>query len=365
MAERTKKKRRWVFPLVLTVYAILFLGATAYGLNRLWDFMDAYECSRPYIAVDGYMAKLDADYVCDASAELIGRIDHHVQSEEACRQVIREAVAGGISCAKRSAECTDDRLVYVLRSGGMGIGEFQLEHRGETRYGYTPWEVTGDSFDLAFLLTDPVTVTVPEHYPVFVNGNQLSDDYITESGIHYPALEGFYEDYTLPCMVTYQTGPFLGDHQLQVTDLEGNPVTIDETTDMNAFADNCAPEEIASIDTAADGFIRSYIEFTSCTGNDTYGNYNKLAAHMVPGGELAKRMKNAIDGLYWVSDRGASLASITVNHYVNLGGGRYLCDLTYVVDTRDFSGAVQTTANLKLILLQTDNGLKAESMLSY
>ena len=42
-----------------------------------------------------------------------------------------------------------------------------------------------------------------------------------------------------------------------------------------------------------------------------------------------------------------------------------MCDITYRVDTRTFNGEVQTTSNVKIIFLITEDGLKAESMASY
>ena len=50
---------------------------------------------------------------------------------------------------------------------------------------------------------------------------------------------------------------------------------------------------------------------------------------------------------------------------MNLGGGNYFADLTYVVDTTGQKGVVQTTNNLKLIISRTDDGLKAADIASY
>ena len=363
MAKR-KKRSLWRFILGMEIYALLFLGAAAWGLHSLWGYMEAYERSRPHIALDAYMETLTAEYVCDASWELIAKIDHTLQSEENCRQVIRDSLSGGITCAKKSAECTPDKQVYVLRSGGKVIGTMEMERQGEAVHGFIPWAVTGDSFDLSFLLTDPVSVTVPSEYPVYAGGNPLTEAHITQSGIPYDLLGEFYGDYALPTMTTYTAGPFLGEVRLSVTDPEGTAVFIDETTDVNTFLDNCTSEEQAQLDTVITGFIRSYVDFTTCAGNDSEANYRRLVPYMIPGGELAKRMHAALDGLQWVSDRGAELSALTVSQCVNIGGGRYLCDVTYTVDTRDYTGQVQTTSRVKLIFLQTEDGLKAETMLS-
>ena len=68
---KTVKKRRWIFPVALVLYAIVFLGAAAFGLRWFWDYIDAYEQSRPHIALDAYMEELTAEYVADRCGDLI------------------------------------------------------------------------------------------------------------------------------------------------------------------------------------------------------------------------------------------------------------------------------------------------------
>lgn len=365
MAKQEKKKRRWIFPLLLLIYAILFLGATKYGLDWFWDYMDAYEKSRPHIALNAYEEKLTAEYVVNASQALINQIDHHVQSEDSCRQVLLEALKDKITCAKKTRESTEDKHIYAVMCGKKAIGTMEMERCGEPVMDFVPWVVTKDSFDLSYLITEPVNVTVPSSFSVYVNGNLLSSNYITEDNIHYEQLEEYYDTYSLPHKVTYQAGPFLGASELKITDADGAEVSMDALQDMSKYISNCTGDEVAALDTIAGGFIRSYVAFTSRTGGDNGKNYRDLTNYMVPNGELSKRMYAALDGLYWISDRGAKLAELTIHHYVSVGQGRYLCDLTYVVDTQNFTGNIQTSSNLKVFFVETEQGLRAESMLSY
>lgn len=360
-----KTRRRWIFPIALLVYALVFLCAAAIGFDYLWDYMDAYEQSRPHIALDAYMAQLNAEYVADRSGDLIGRIDHDVQSAENCRQVIVNALSGNFTCAKKTSESDEDHHVYVIRCGARIIGTMEMERKGSSLQGFIPWQVTAESFDLSYLLTNPVSITVPENFTVTVFGNTLSSKYITESGIPYSLLKEFYDDYELTTMVTYTAGPFLGEATLTPLDADGNAVDIGEETDMNTFLSNCSPEECDALTDIIGKFVQSYMDFTSCKGNDTPANYRELAKHMVAGGELAKRMRDAFDGLSWVSDRNATLDNVDIGHFINIGNGRYLCDVTYTVNTRTFNGETKTSANVKLILLQTQDGLKVEVMVSF
>lgn len=365
--EKKQKKKTGGLGFVfgMLIYAAIVLALVIYGLNFFWDYMAAYEASRPYIAVDAYMELVTDEYVCDRSAELIGQIDHNIQSEEACRQAIRDAVSEGITCAKKTSECTEDRMVYVLRSGKQVIGSFVMEQRGETVHGFTPWAVVEDSFDLSYLITGTVSTTAPSHYPVYVNGNLLTEEYVTESGIEFAELEEFYGDYELPTMSTYVAGPCLGEINLTVTDPDGNEVVIDEQTDMNVFINNCTEDEIEALDTFTEAYIRRYVTFTSSVNDSRYENYADLVAYMVPDSKLAERMFDAIDGLYYAQSYADKIVSITINHRVNISDGRYMCDVTYVVDTTGRAGVVQTINNVKIIIVETNDGLKAEAMTSY
>ena len=311
------------------------------------------------------MPTVTGDYICDKSTELIEQIDRNIQTEEECRQVIKDAVSGGITYAKKVSECTDNRLVYVLRSGGKVIGEFVMEPKGETVHGYTPWAVTSDSFDLSFLISDTVSTTVPYDYPVYVNGNALDSDYITKTDIRFDELKEFYNNYSLPYMVTYEAGPCLGQIQLTVTDPDGGEVTVDENTDVNTFLDNCTDSEKEALDDFIDTYVRRYVTFTSNVNDDREGNYNRLVAYMVPGSTLADRMQQAIKGLKYAASKSDKIVSITIHHYVNIGDGKYMCDVTYLVDTTGHKGTVRTTNNIKVIITETAKGLKAESMTSY
>lgn len=353
-----------IFTIFLCLYAIAFLFLTSKGLDYLWKYMEAYEASRPKYGIEAYMESLTQDYICDKNADLIAQIDHNVQSEEACKDVIRQAIGTEYTYVKNIAETTDNKIVYLIRAGSKVIGRAEMTPVGETSYGYTPWKVTADSYDLSDLLAPSVRVTVPSFYEVSVNGNVLSQDYITESGGHFSLLEEYYADYQLPTIVTYEAGPFLGGGEMVVKDAEGNVVDMSTVTDMNTLLPACTEEEIVKVKQIVTDFVQDYVDFSSKTGGDTSYNYRKLMEHIVPNGVLAKRMYAAIDGLYWVSDRGAKLDSIEISAYYPMGDGRYMCDLVYKVNTRNLTGQIQTESHIKITVIETDKGLLAESMVS-
>lgn len=374
MAKKKKKQQRkkrslgwFIFGMVL--YAAVFLGAVGYGLKYLWIYLEAYENSRPYHAIDAYMEQLTKEYISQCAEDMIAQVDHNLQSEEECMQVVMDAIEGEITYARKASECTDTKQVYVVRCGELVVGSFAIEAGEADQYGFTPWSPTEDRYDLSHLLNETIiTATAPAGYPVYVNGVQLDESYIVrEETTPYDVFEEFYDDYDLPSftVVTYEAGPFMSEFQMEVTDPDGNPYVYDENLDINSLVDNCTEDEIDALDEFINEYIKRYVVFTGSANRSENSNYANLVELMVPTSTLSQRMKDAIDGLHWAQSKGDQIESITVNHYVNIGDNRYLCDVTYIVDTTGLEGVVQTTNNVKIIIVENDGTFLAEAMTSY
>ncbi len=358
------EKRKHRFSLGLLIYAVVFLAAIGVGTAVLWEYMDAYERSRPHIALNGYLEKLDAAYVADRGGAVAEKIDPALQSPEQCRQAILQALTGELNCQKNVRQSTAQRHEYAVRCGKQVIGTMVMEQTGESIRGFTPWQVTEDSFDLSYLLTEEISVTVPGSYTVSLFGTPLGEQYISQQQIPYPLLQPYYEQYDLPYLQTYTAGPFLGEAAFVVADDRGDPVVWEENTDHNAMLPSCTPEQQQELKTLCQAFCQSYLDFTSSTRGDNQGNYQNLCNYMVPGGALEKRMERAIQGLSWIWDRKAKMLELTVQHQVPLDAQRYLCQVSYTHEYDTHLGRIQETSCLQLVIVQTQDGLRVESMQS-
>ena len=362
---KAKKRRFWPFLLGMFLYAAAFLTVLYFALGQLWTYMEAYEASRPINTLNAYMTQVDAQAVCDGSGDLIAQVDHNLQSEEQCREVIRSALTEGISYAKKTSECTDIRLVYVLRSGGKVIGSMTMETVAQDRFGFAVWEVTETEFDMSFLMGQPMSVKVPDNFTVYAGEMKLDSSYITESDIRFDKLKAFYDDYDILTLVTYEAGPFLGDVALTVEDRNGQAVVIDKDTDYEAFLNNCTEEENAKLEDFAERFLKRYIAFTGSAFKSSERSYKELVPYLVPDSELANRMALALEGLEWAQSRGDELVEITFNHMINVGEGCWLCDVTYQVDTIGREGVVRTTNSARFIIVESGDQLLVDTLLTY
>ncbi len=357
-----KKSRFW---LILGIFSLAFLVLVAVGLAIFWDFIAAYENSRPQNAVEGYMQGVTAQSISQLPDVLPEGYDAALQPEEDVRQAIAQSM-GAISYARNTKLSTDDKMVYMVLSGGKAVGSVSMTVTRTDKYGFEYWAVTEEEYDFSHLIGESVSITVPEEYPVYANGQKLDESYITESDIPYASVEAYYADYQLPAMCTYTAGPILGDITLSVTDPEGNPVEITADTDMEQFLKNCPQEEMDAVDAFLQDYVQRYIDFTAATGGKEamYHNYNELVKLILPDSMLAIRMKEAMIGLIWITDRSASVTDVSIDRCLRLEEGRWLCDFTYEVDSRDYNGRVQSVSNVQMVLVDVDGQLMAESMIT-
>lgn len=350
----------------MILYAVIFMVIIGAGLAAFWGFIDAYEQSRPLTAVKAYMSTLSEDEMCAGSETLFTQIDGNIQTREQACNVIRDCVSAQISYAKKGSESSSEKQVYVLRDGSQVIGRFVIVPGDEGSFGFQNWTVSETTFDFSYLLSAPVSVTVPSDFSVELNGTVLDDSYITQTDVEYADLEPFYGKYSLPMLVTYEADAFLGALTFSVKDRNGNPVDITEDTDYASFLPQCSDEQESVLRTMIEEFLHAYVIYTGgANGYSAAHNYYILYPYLIPNSDLAARLYTAIDGLQYAQSNRDTIQQASVNHLADLGDDRYYCDVTYIVETWGREGAVQTTNNLKLIILETEDGLKVESMTRY
>ena len=349
----------------MVIYAVVFLALVGFGLSFFWKFIDAYECSRPINTVKAYMNQLTVEQMCAASDDLYARVDQNLQSRDQFDQVIRDAVVGEFSYAKKSSESTEERQVYVIRSEKQPVGQYAITAGEEDRFGFRVWQVTEESFDFSYLLGASAGITVPAEYQVRVNGNLLDSNYITQQNIEYTALEGFYDDYQLPVMVSYIVDSLLGEIVLEVTDVDGNAVTITEETDLNSLLPECSAEKVNAVTEFANAFIGQWVIFSASTNDTKAYNYHNIRPYLSSDGVLEQLLYTALDGFTYAQSNSDTLQNVTINRITPVETDKYVCDVTYIVRTVGRQGPVDTTSNMKLMIATESGSLKLKSMERY
>ena len=351
MAKR-RKSSSGRFALGMIVYALTFIVFLAIGLRIFWGMIDSYEKSQPSHAIDRYIQSFDSEHIRALSSEFVSTLDHRLQSEEDSYALIESLFKGELRYSKKSAESTDDRLVFAILSENRLLGTMALNRRGSGSD--TVWEVSDEHFEFSDLLSGR-EILAPAEWTVLCNGNALGDEFITETGIRYPSMEEAYDyGFSLPTLVRYEIGNYIGDVTISAQDAEGNEAQLQPDPVAYTLSDRCTADQRDRMDDFTRRFLPLYIAFMSNTNHNAYDNYARVHPYLLPGSDLESRFYNAIVGQTWSHSQGDVLHDVVVNGVFEIGEGKYLIDVDYMVDT---TGSGITTENeAGMLIVAVDQG---------
>jgi len=343
-----------------------FLALVAIGLVIFWNFIGAFEVSRPQTTIATYMQDMTGSKLALLDEATMTALDRNLQNEEEFLKAVDGALEK-ITYAKNTKLTNDSQQVYMLLSGGKSLGSVTMTVTHRDHFGFDHWAVTQTDVDISFLLGEGVSVTVPADYQVYVGGTLLDSTYITDNRAPYTGVQEYYADFQLPFLNTYTTGRIFGTPQLTVTDGKGNAVNPEDLEKVTSIPDNCPEENRKELSTFVDRFMNRYVRYTMATGGRgmLYINYNGVTNYVKDDSKLHVRLKDALDGLGWVQDRRAKITDIVIHAMVDMGNNHYLCDFTYVVDSKDGTGTVRSETNVRLLIERTEYGLRATVMTNY
>ena len=345
MAKRRKRSSR-NFILGMLVYALLFVVFLSIGLRIFWVSIDNFEKSQPVHAIDRYMESFDRDHIRALSAAFVSTLDGNLQSEEDAYGVI-EQLFHDLHYSKKSAESTDEHLVYAILSGDRLLGFMSLDATGEK--GDASWQVTSESFDFSDLLNEQSFIA-PAEWHISCNGNELGDAYITERSIRYPTMEEAYDyGFSLPTLVRYELDRYIGSLSISATAADGNPAELKDDPAAYTLSDRCTGEQRERLTDFTTRFLPLYIAFMSNTNHNAYDNYARVHPYLLPGSDLETRFYSAIAGQTYSHSKGDYLHDIVVNGVFDLGGGTFLIDVDYKVDTTGNAGTIANDAGMLIV----------------
>lgn len=372
MARKKKNSGRKTYFICLSIYIILLIVASGFGLNLVWQYAEEYENSRVQNVVEEYVANLSENLWDDSIAETIANMPHEVQTDEECAEYVKEMLSSGITF-NRSTSSEGGKVVnYELRCNGNVFGKLGLiedeSYADKVRFGMLPWKVFSEEFDFNALYTS-VTVTVPESYEVYLNNVKLGPEYIVEEGIKYDVLEDYYDEFEgLPTKVKYEFDNVIGTVDTKILDDNGDVFVIDETKDDSQFIKDCSQEELNKLSDFMARFLDRYFRFITGVGDPMY-SYEQLAQYLELGSELDERCKVNMDGLSWSHTTSVRVDSTTLNGAVQLGDGFYLVDVsattTVTYPGKSDTGEVSNDQSMKIIVKETADEIRAISLDKY
>ena len=236
MASNRKKSR---FGVGLLIYIFLFLILSVIALIFFYDWLKAYEETRPYNSLNAYTETIAKTGPGDTALASLKEVDRSLQSEAEIKAFVAD-ILSRTEYIRSSTLSTPEKLVYSARSDGRSIGTVSFEPSEEKRFGFSLWALASEDYDFSSYLNES-TFIIPEDYQASVNGIILSRQNITSDDTQYSTLSAYYDSFpSLPHLVTYTSGKYLGQAEEAVIDRHGKTVSREEMTET-VFLDTCTP----------------------------------------------------------------------------------------------------------------------------
>ena len=125
MASNRKKSS---FGVGLLIYIFLFLILSVIALIFFYDWLKAYEETRPYNSVNAYTETLAVNGPGNAALASLAEVDRSLQSEEEIKAFVAD-ILSRTEFVRSSALSTPEKLVYsALRTAAASV-RFRLNQR--------------------------------------------------------------------------------------------------------------------------------------------------------------------------------------------------------------------------------------------
>ncbi|MCR5664866.1 MAG: hypothetical protein K6G17_08370 [Oscillospiraceae bacterium] len=365
MADRRNKTGSRRFAGAMLIYALVVLVLLLAGTRAIWNDLTEYEATRVERAIEAYVASFDEEHIRAVCADFAAQPDSVLQNGDQITAEVEKIMSQGVSCSFLNGD--DKRRTYAVRAGGLDLGRaVMVKGKGSRSGGNAPWRLESESFDFSFLLHFD-EVTVADGWQLYCNGRLLDGNFVVGEPQDYEELRELVGDerFTLPKKITYRVGSIVGEAPFSAVNARGEAVEFTRSWTEAEFLRNCSDEQEQEIAEFLDSFLQVYINCLSNVSRDARGNYRKLQPYVIAGGDLDRRVYEAIEGQYWAQSRGDTVTGRTDNLFVDLGGGYYLADISYTLDTLAHEGHVETHNNAKVLLSDAEGRLKAVEIYTY
>ena len=338
-SEKKKVAFGGIFAIYITVLLTLILAA----LGFLWHYLSCYEAGRVAVTMDRYMTQT-------LPSQLQQEIDTYsiacqtgYQSADDVSKILSEKLGGDDWCYREKRQAADGTVIFALYSGEIEVGEATV-HPAETdstRLGFGAWQEPQVTFDLE-QFGRTVTIIVPYGCKVYVNGEEVSEDHVSETMGLYPQLEPYEALITTPnqLLVYKIDGTYT---EVAVSFSEGYFMYREDLSDCFYAMPVCEDAMAEELIEFCKQFVKDHTEFT----------YNKVALwavqrHIVPDCALYRELTESSAGMKWGHGIHAKIETLDVKNF-KYYGNVITCDASYSMKTDEGD----RSETMRILLVET------------
>ncbi len=218
------------------------------------------------------------------------------------------------------------------------------------------------TFDLPYSFME-YSVLVPNDATVSINGVELGDEYIVESGILYNEVSE-YSDILVNAktLCRYKVDGLLFKPEIAVSDSFGSLCQLTKTA-ANEYCCNAAPspELIGTYDQFTKDFAVAMVEY-SMEGKDyVYQNLTEVLAFTGFQSNAYNVINDSLMGMYWQMNHKLTYNSLYTDNYISYADNAFTCDIHFdVVGERiQYPGRMDYSAGIyKVLCVETGGTIK-------
>lgn len=334
------------FRLFMILYSLAAVIGIGFLWIKVWDIVKVYEQELPDYAMDDYMEKFDEDYykemVLANSRITVGEFE---DEDEVIAKYGNISLKGKkITYEKKTGSYTNTKPVYSVTADGKEIAVIHLQEQ-KGKKGRAKWSVEKEEAEGITLKGEKsVTVSAPEGCKPFVNGREVSGDYITGTNEEAELLKNVEAYITgIPKIRVYTVDGLFDSPKVEVRSQDGGLLEAKK----NGSEYSCGFQSDKVFEEENTPWIKEMAKaYALYLSND--GSFEKLTPYLYPDDSAdGLKYKLATIGVEWYTDHtGTWITDEEVTDFKQYGENCFSCIVQFKQTVTGIGGSgTQTVVN--------------------
>lgn len=212
-------------------------------------------------------------------------------------------------------------------------------------------------------------IVAPEGVAVFVDGEQLLEDKVTDDRIIPGIFTGIVDPDDVPEVFfryEYEQSGFYTEPVVTAVDPQGRNIVTEISGDgVISFIIDFSPEHKELHYSTVEAFIRAYVVFATNVGGNFDSNLATLSNHVLRGSDLHRRFQNSRGSMDWVGGTSVSFNWLEIDNFRPYGEDYFSCEVRYNITGRYTYGSRETEGSFELLYILSGGRWVALNMLSF
>lgn len=349
-----RRKKRFAFGKFLIIYSIVLLVLVAAGSILFAVYLNNYENTRPDTFAAETAEKFSDDTVLAAFIKKNCEFTDVYDSADDIIESYVSYVNGAGFAYERANSFTDDAPVYYITANGTVVAEMTLTAADEDIFGLTEWDIL--ELDILSYIPELRTITIlaPAGSTVLVDGDEVTAEYITSSGV--PDIIGEAAEYLeeIPEYDTYSLTTVKSDLTVTGLDENGESVSYSSSDTLFVAGGTASDEFILAISARTEVALTEYAKYF-------LGSSNSLSSYILPGSALYSSLFETTefetaDSLSGYSAVSCEFEKFEISDYAFIADDCFITDVSFSAEATTEDEAVANCCELTGVWVWVKSG---------